>query len=86
MKSKLHHKPSPQPKLSKNSLEVQRLRGIVKSLSDQLEENQLISDSLEHDVDKRVMELEEELHEEHRRHLLAEIENKEYKGHGRRKF
>ena len=39
LKAKLNTKPPAQPKPSKNRLEVQRLRGIVKSLSDQLEEN-----------------------------------------------
>ena len=93
LKAKLNTKPPAQPKPSKNRLEVQRLRGIVKSLSDQLEENWLISDSLEHDVDTCVLELEDELREERRRRMQAELENQEYqrfiyrdKARGRRKF
>ena len=39
---------------SKNSREVAKLRDIVKSLSRQLEDQQLYAGSLEHDVDVRV--------------------------------
>ena len=78
LRNKLNRKSSPAPMQSRNSREVAKLREIVKSLSRQLEDQQLYTGSLEHDVDVRVEELEEEVRRERRRRMKAEMENKEY--------
>ena len=77
LQSKLNQKPSPPPQ-SKNSREVAKLRDIMKSLSRQLEDQQLYAGSLEHDVDVRVKQLEDELRDERRRCKKLEQENREF--------
>ena len=62
---------------SKNSREVAKLRDIVKSLSRQLEDQQLYAGSLEHDVDVHVEELEEEVRRERMHRMRVMKENKE---------
>ncbi len=49
------------PAISENRVEIEKLKAIVRSLKQRLEDQELYSGSLEHDLDVRVKELEKEL-------------------------
>ena len=63
---------------SKNEMEVNRLKKIVKDLTARLEEQELYAGSLEHDVDVRIEELEDELEKERKLRKHIQAEHREY--------
>ena len=66
------------PAASERQVEVAKLRKVVHDLKTRLEDQELYSGSLEHDMDTRVKELEAELKKERRLRKKAERENREF--------
>ena len=66
------------PAASERQVEVAKLRKVVHDLKTRLEDQELYSGSLEHDLDTRVKELEAELKKERRLRKKAERENREF--------
>ena len=66
------------PAKSKNQLEIEKLKSVVRSLKQRLEDQELYADSLEHDNDVRVMELEKELRAERKLRKKLQRENQEF--------
>ena len=93
LKKKLEAQTKQLQPMSENRKEVIRLKGIVKSLTDRLEFNELYTGSLEHDVDVRILELEDELKAERALRKKTQRENAEFQEYiyrdqkrGRRKY
>ena len=69
---------SKKPAKSENQLEIEKLKSVVRSLKQRLEDQELYADSLEHDNDVRVMELEQELKNERKLRKKLQRENQEF--------